>query len=62
MVIHAIKFCKAILVKNNLRALHQKIMSIQEFYYVMTDLWDQLTFTESVKLKTCSAYIDRREQ
>jgi len=37
-------------------------MSIQEFYYAMTDLWDQLALTESVELKACGAYIERREQ
>jgi hypothetical protein len=37
-------------------------MSIQEFYYAMTDLWDQLAFTESVELKACGAYIEHREQ
>jgi len=28
----------------------------------MTDLWDQLTLTELVELKECSAYIDRIKQ
>jgi hypothetical protein len=28
--------------------LHQKNMSIQEFYSAMTDLWDQLALTESI--------------
>ena len=37
-------------------------MSIQEFYYAMTDLQDQLALTESAKLKACGAYIERREQ
>jgi hypothetical protein len=37
-------------------------MSIQEFYYAMTDLWDQLALTELVELKACGAYIKRREQ
>ena len=37
-------------------------MSIQEFYYAMTDLWDQLALTESVELKACGVYIKRREQ
>jgi hypothetical protein len=37
-------------------------MSIQEFYSAMTDLWDQLAFTESAELKACGAYIERREQ
>jgi len=37
-------------------------MSIQEFYYAMTDLWDQLALTESAELKVCGAYIKRKEQ
>jgi hypothetical protein len=37
-------------------------MSIQEFYSAMTDLWDQLALIESVELKACGAYIERREQ
>jgi hypothetical protein len=37
-------------------------MSIQEFYYAMTDLWDQLALTESAELKICGAYIKRKEQ
>jgi len=37
-------------------------MSIQEFYFAMTDLWDQLALTESVELKAYGAYIERREQ
>jgi hypothetical protein len=36
-------------------------MSIHEFYFVMTDLWDQLALTELAELKTCGAYIERRE-
>jgi hypothetical protein len=37
-------------------------MSIQEFYSVMTDLWDQLALTESAELKACGAYIKHKEQ
>ena len=37
-------------------------MSIQEFYFAMTDLCDQLALTESAELKACGAYIERREQ
>jgi hypothetical protein len=37
-------------------------MSIHEFFFTMTDLSDQLTLTELVKLKACDAYIARREQ
>ena len=37
-------------------------MSIQEFYFAMTDLWDQLALTELTELKACGAYIERKEQ
>jgi hypothetical protein len=37
-------------------------MSIQEFDFAMTDLWDQLALTKLAKLKACGVYIDRREQ
>ena len=36
-------FAKQYQLENDIRALHQKNMSIQEFYSTMTDLWDQLT-------------------
>jgi len=55
-------FAKQYQSENDIRALHQKNMSIQEFYYAMTDLWDQLALTESAELKACGAYIERREQ
>jgi hypothetical protein len=61
-VIHAIKFCKHYQLENNIRALHQKNVSIQEFYSTMTILWDQLALTESAELKACGVYIKRREQ
>jgi hypothetical protein len=48
--------------ENDIRALHQKNMSIQEFYYVMTNLWNQLALTELTELKAYGAYIERREQ
>jgi hypothetical protein len=28
----------------------------------MTDIWDRLALTESIKLKACDAYIARREK
>ncbi|XP_062110328.1 uncharacterized protein LOC133822116 [Humulus lupulus] len=37
-------------------------MSIQEFYSVMTDLWDQLALTESAELRAFAPYIARREE
>ncbi|KAJ6993058.1 hypothetical protein NC653_016247 [Populus alba x Populus x berolinensis] len=55
-------FAKQYQLENDIRALHQKNMSIQEFYSAMTDLWDQLALTESTELKACGAYIERREQ
>jgi len=54
-------FAKQNQLENDIRALHQKNMSIQEFYSAMTDLWDQLALTESAELKACGAYIKRRE-
>jgi hypothetical protein len=55
-------FAKQYQLENDIRALHQKNMSIQEFYSVMTDLWDQLALIESAELKACGAYIKRRKQ
>jgi hypothetical protein len=55
-------FAKQYQLENDIRALHQKNMSIQEFYSAMTDLWDQLALTESAELKACGAYIERKEQ
>jgi len=55
-------FTKQYQLENDIRALHQKNMSIQEFYSSMTDLWDQLALTELAELKACGAYIERREQ
>ena len=37
-------------------------MSIQEFYYVVINLWDQLALTELTELKTCDTYIEHKEQ
>jgi hypothetical protein len=55
-------FAKQYQLKNDIQVLHQKNMSIQEFYSAMMDLWDQLALTESTELKVCGAYIERREQ
>ena len=55
-------FAKQYQLENDIRARHQKNMSIQEFYSAMTDLWDQLALTELAELKACGAYIERREQ
>jgi len=40
-------FAKQYQLENDIRALHQKTTSIQEFYSAMTYLWDQLALTES---------------
>ncbi|KAI3822076.1 hypothetical protein L1987_09657 [Smallanthus sonchifolius] len=40
----------------------QNEMSIQDFYGAMSDLWDQLTLTESAALNVFKPYIDRREE
>jgi hypothetical protein len=37
-------------------------MSIQEFYSIITDLWNQLTLTKLAKLKVHGAYINHNEQ
>jgi len=52
-------FAKQYQLENDIRALHHNI-SIQEFYSAMTYLWDQLALTESIELKACGAYIDRK--
>jgi hypothetical protein len=61
-VIHAIKFCKAV----SIREWHTSF-SLEEYEYsgvlfAMTDLWDQLALIELAELKACGAYIERREQ
>jgi hypothetical protein len=48
--------------ENDIRALHQKNISIQKFYFVIIDLWNQLALIESAELKACSACIAFREQ
>ena len=55
-------FTKQYQLENDIRALHQKNMSILKFYSAMINFQDQLTLTGSTKLKACDAYIDRREQ
>ena len=40
-------FAKQYQLENDIRARHQKNMSIQEFYSAMTDPLDQLALTES---------------
>jgi hypothetical protein len=55
-------FAKQYQLEDDIRAIHQKNMSIQEFYSAMTNLWDQLTLTELTELKACGAYIERGEQ
>jgi hypothetical protein len=35
-------FAKQYQLENNIRALYHKNMGIQEFYFAMTNFWDQL--------------------
>ena len=49
-------------VECDIHALEQKNMNIQEFYSTMTDIWDQLTLTESTELRAFAPYIARREE
>ena len=46
----------------DIRALRQNGLSIQEFYFAMSSLWDQLALTESAELRAVAAYISRREE
>jgi len=55
-------FAKQYQLENDIQALHQKNMIIQEFYSTMKDLWDQLALTKLAELKAWGAYIERREQ
>jgi hypothetical protein len=57
-----LNFAKQYQLENDIRALHQKNMSIQKFYSAMKDLWDQLALTESAELKACGVYIKRKKQ
>jgi hypothetical protein len=57
-----LNFAKQYQLENDIRALHQKNMSIQEFYSAMKDLWDQLALTESAELKACGVYIKHKKQ
>ena len=40
-------FAKQYQLEIDIRALQQRNMSVHEFYFAMTNLWDQLTFIES---------------
>jgi len=40
-------FAKQYQLENDIRALHQKKMNIQEFYSAMTNIWDQLALIKS---------------
>lgn len=55
-------FAKQYQLEIDIRALQQNNMSIQEFYSAMSNLWDQLAFTESAELQAFKAYTDRREE
>ena len=55
-------FFKQYQLEIDIRMLWQNGMSIQEFYYDMSSLWDKLTLTESAELRVVVAYISRREE
>ncbi|KAH6764047.1 GRF zinc finger / Zinc knuckle protein [Perilla frutescens var. frutescens] len=45
----------------DIRSLHQKDTSVQEFYFAKINLWDHLVLTESEELRAFPAYIARRK-
>lgn len=44
-----------------IRALKQNNMTIHEFYYAMTTLWDQLALMELTELKGVKVYTDQEK-
>ena len=55
-------FAKQYQLESDIRALVQNTMGIQEFYLAMSNLWDQLSLTESAELQGFAPYITRREE
>ena len=55
-------FAKQYKLEYDICALQQNELSVQEFYIVVSDLWDQLALTESAELKAFIPYISRREE
>ncbi|XP_074566109.1 uncharacterized protein LOC141822675 isoform X1 [Curcuma longa] len=55
-------FAKQYQLENDIRALKQNHMSIQEFYSAMSNLWDQLALNEPVDLQALQTFTDYREQ
>lgn len=48
--------------ENDTRAIQQNNMSILEFYYAMSNLWDQLALIESVELQSFKPYTNWRKE
>ncbi|XP_074373914.1 uncharacterized protein LOC141714284 [Apium graveolens] len=55
-------FPKQYQLEMDIRALQQQNMSIQEFYFAMSSLWDQLALTEPAELTAVAAYVKIREE
>ncbi|XP_073131422.1 uncharacterized protein [Henckelia pumila] len=55
-------FAKQYQLETYICALQQNDMSVQEFYSAMSNLWDQLAFTESAELRIFEPYMARREE
>ena len=45
-----------------MHALQQNDMSIPDFYFAISNLWDQLALVESKELKDIEPYIVRRKE
>ncbi|XP_062075565.1 uncharacterized protein LOC133779645 [Humulus lupulus] len=54
-------FAKQYQLEIDIRALQQNSMNVQEFYFGMSNLWDQLALTESAELQAFAPYISRRD-
>ncbi|KAK4478679.1 hypothetical protein RD792_014172 [Penstemon davidsonii] len=55
-------FAKRYQLEHDIRALEQNDLGIQEFYTLMSNLWDQLALTEPMDLRGNSSFITYREE
>lgn len=55
-------FVKQYQLESDLWALHQNDVNIQQFYFAIIDLWDQLAFTEPEQLRTYDPCLAFREE
>ncbi|KAK4485459.1 hypothetical protein RD792_008100 [Penstemon davidsonii] len=55
-------FAKRYQLEHDIRALEQNDLGIQEFYTLMSNLWDQLALTEPTDLRGNSSFITYREE